>query len=385
MNEGLRAPALPPNALDKARALLGMSVHVEQWNYEATRDTIRHYAWGIGDDNPLYCDPEYAAKTRWGTIIAPPTFLYGIFDAVVAPGLPDIQWFYAGADWTFTRPVRRGDEITAEAAYASAKEVTGERVARMILQTGEVRYFDKSGSEVGRTLSHCFRVPRQSAEGGLRYEARRPHEYSRSDLEKIEQAVMNEYRRGAQTLYWEDAKEGEILPGTVRGPLTQIDMTAYYAGAVGTSGYKSTKLRWKYGHWARNMPDKLPNNYDPSYYGAATLPSIGHQDGKVAVLELGMPGPYDNGPQRIGFVTSCVTNWMGDDGFLREISVRIKLPVIFGDTTYTKGKVRKVHGGGRAGLVDVDVWAENQLGQITATGHAVIELPLRQGTKQIRA
>ncbi len=377
MNDGLSAPALPTDALEQARSMIGMEVRVEQWNYEATRDTIRHYAWGIGDDNPLYCDPAYAEKTKWGTIIAPPTFLYGIFDAVVAPGLPDIQWFYAGADWTFNRPVRRGDEITAKAAYVDAKEVSGERVSRMILQTGDVRYFDKGGGEVGRTLSHCFRVPRQSAHGGLRYQARGAHQYSRAELEEIERAVVNEYRRGAGDLNWETVKEGESLPGTVRGPLSQIDMTAYYAGAVGTSGYKSTKLRWKYGHWARNTPDKLPNNYDPSYYGASTLPSIGHQDGKVAVSELGMPGPYDNGPQRMGFIASCVTNWMGDSGFLREISVRVRLPVIFGDTTYTKGKVRGKRRVGGAPLVDVDLWAENQLGEITATGRAVVELPSR--------
>ena len=36
----------------------------EPWCYEATRDNIRHYAHGIGDDNPLWCDPGYAAKTQ---------------------------------------------------------------------------------------------------------------------------------------------------------------------------------------------------------------------------------------------------------------------------------------------------------------------------------
>ena len=37
---------------------------LEPWCYEATRDNIRHYAHGIGDDNPLWCDPDYAAKTK---------------------------------------------------------------------------------------------------------------------------------------------------------------------------------------------------------------------------------------------------------------------------------------------------------------------------------
>src|SRR5690606_38264631 len=135
---GLRAPTLTESALEEARSLLGMDIRVELWNHEATRDTIRHSAWGIGDEKPLCCGPECAAGTRWGGIIAPPTFLYGVFDAVVAPGLPDIQWFYSGADWTFHRPVRRGDEFTVDASYVDVREVGGKRVSRMLVQTGEV-------------------------------------------------------------------------------------------------------------------------------------------------------------------------------------------------------------------------------------------------------
>ncbi|MBA2936560.1 MaoC family dehydratase N-terminal domain-containing protein [Sphingomonas sp. CGMCC 1.13654] len=377
MADSLLAPSLDDSSYAQAKALLGTDIRIEQWNNEASRDTIRHYAWGIGDDNPLYSDPNYANNSRWGTIIAPPTFLYGIFDAVVAPGLPDIQWFYAGADWTFDRPLRRNEAIVAKAEYSGAKEVSGDQVSRMVLQTGDVSYWTEDGERVGQVFSHCFRVPRQSAEGGLRYEARPAATYTSQEMAEIEAAVMNEYRRGKEALFWEDVAVGEKLPGTARGPLIQIDMTAYYAGAVGTSGYKSTKLRWKYGHWARNSPELLPNNYDPSYYGAAVLPSIGHQDAKIAVSELGMPGPYDNGPQRIGFLSSCVTNWMGDDAEMRSLSVRLKKPVIFGDVTYTRGEVvgKRIDGG--RGLVEIMLSAVIQTGEVTATGRAVVELPLK--------
>ena len=90
-----------------------------------------------------------------------------------------------------------------------------------------------------------------------------------------------------------------------------------------------------------------------------------------------MPGPYDNGPQRIGMMANCLTNWMGDDGVLRRYSARLKLPVIFGDTTFTGGRVAGKRLDGERGLVDVEVWAQNQLGQRTAAGTAVIELPRR--------
>ena len=377
MNKMLLAPALEQDALAEARAMIGQEFRIEQWNYEASRDGIRHYAWGIGDDNPLWSDPAYAATTRHGGIVAPPTFLFGVFDAVVAPGLPDIHWFYSGADWTFHRPLRVGEPVTARAKLVDAKEVSGKMVQRMIVQTGEVTYAGAGGEVVGRVLSHCFRVPRPAAEGGLQYEYRPTPQYTDEDLQKIEATLLAEYVRGADTLYWDDVEPGMEIPSILRGPINRLDMTCYYAGAVGTSGYKSTKLKFKYAWLARHHPELLPNNYDPSYYAAAISPSIGHQDEAVAQHELGMPNAYDNGPQRIGMIASCLTNWIGDDGELRTLGVRLKLPVIFGDITTCKGRVtgKRIEAG--EALVDCDVWAENQLGQVTAKGTASAALQRR--------
>ena len=373
----LLRPTLDDEALARARSMIGMPIRVELWNHEASRDSIRHYAWGLGDDNPLWCDPAYAARTRWGGLIAPPTFFFGVFDAVVAPGLPDIQWYYSGIDAEFHAPMRRDTRFDVKAEYVDAREVSGRRVKRMLVQTGRVDYHDEYGQLLVRVMSHCFRVARLGAEGGLSYAPRAEHRYAPGELERIGDAILNEFRRGADTLHWDDVKVGDTMPGTVRGPINRLDMTCYYAGAVGTSGYKSTRLKWLYAHWARTAPERLPNNYDPSYYAAAVSPSIGHQDKEVATSELGMPGPYDNGPQRIGMMSTCLTNWMGDDGFLRRYSARLKLPVIFGDTTFTRGRVTgKRIEDGRA-LVDAEVWAENQLGETTAAGTAVIELPKR--------
>ncbi len=97
----------------------------------------------------------------------------------------------------------------------------------------------------------------------------------------------------------------------------------------------------------------------------------------IARAMIGTPGPYDNGPQRTGMCATCVTNWMGDDGFMREHSIRVKQPVIFGDTTFTGGRVtgKRVEGG--LSLVDCEVWAKNQFGQVTAGGRSVVELPRR--------
>lgn len=377
IEKDLLAPAIADDALGQAKALLGMPIRVEQYNYEATRDVIRHYSWGIGDDNPLYADPDYAKTTKWGGIIASPTFFFGLWDAVVAPGLPDVQWYYSGIDAEFYHPIRRNDTVTASAEYVDVQPLSGKTVSNMLVQTGDVRYHDQDGKLLTKVLSHCFRVARQSAKGGLSYAPRDKHVFTAEETAKIADAQVNEYVRGAQVLYWDDVEVGSALPGTVRGPINQQDMTSYYCGAVGTSGYKSTKLRWKYKHWANTSPEKLPNNYDKSYYGAAVLPSIGHQDAKVATVDLGMPGPYDNGPQRCGMMLTQVTNWMGDNGFVRQYSARLKLPVIFGDCNYFKGKVTGKRLEDGMALLDLELWGDNQFGQLTIKGSAVVELPRR--------
>jgi hypothetical protein len=40
-------------------------------------DAFRHVAIAYGDDNALWCDPGYAAGTRWGGLIAPPPLAGG--------------------------------------------------------------------------------------------------------------------------------------------------------------------------------------------------------------------------------------------------------------------------------------------------------------------
>ena len=71
-------PKITDEGLDSLKRRLGVEIagSAEPWCYEATRDNIRHYAHGIGDDNPLWCDPEYAANSRFGGIVSCPSFLF---------------------------------------------------------------------------------------------------------------------------------------------------------------------------------------------------------------------------------------------------------------------------------------------------------------------
>ena len=67
----------------EAEKMIGVPLRRNEWRWfeEASKDAIRHYCTGYGEDNPLYLDPEYGKKSVWKGTIAPPTFLYAI-DAI---------------------------------------------------------------------------------------------------------------------------------------------------------------------------------------------------------------------------------------------------------------------------------------------------------------
>src|SRR5947208_2973854 len=65
--------ALSDEDIERAKLLVGVDVasHFREHLTSATEDAVHNFAHGMGDDNPLYCDPDYGAGTRWGSQIAP--------------------------------------------------------------------------------------------------------------------------------------------------------------------------------------------------------------------------------------------------------------------------------------------------------------------------
>src|SRR3546814_18396124 len=63
---------------DLATAQIGIPQRrfVKAFNETATTDGMRHFAFGlVGDDNPLWHDPDYAKNTRWRGPVAHPLFI----------------------------------------------------------------------------------------------------------------------------------------------------------------------------------------------------------------------------------------------------------------------------------------------------------------------
>ena len=141
-------PRITEGALEELRSRLGVKISrdPEPWCFEATRDNIRHYAQGIGDDNPLWCEPDYGVQTKYNSIIALPSFLFAtsrIASGYVG-GLPGIHAMWAGADWKWHQPVFRNDEITTESFLKDLIEHDTKFAGRAIQQIYHVDFFNQN-------------------------------------------------------------------------------------------------------------------------------------------------------------------------------------------------------------------------------------------------
>jgi acyl dehydratase len=113
-------------------------------------------------------------------------------------------------------------------------------------------------------------------------------------------------------------------------------------------------------------------------YGVPDVPERVHWDVDFA-REVGVPGAYDYGPQRISWFGNVMTNWIGDDGFLSLLDVQVRRFNLLGDTTWVRGTVTDRFERDGKQLVACDLWAENQRGETTAQGKAEAILPSREG------
>jgi len=77
----------------------------------------------------------------------------------------------------------------------------------------------------------------------------------------------------------------------------------------------------------------------------------------------------------LGFawVAPMVTNWMGDNGFLRKLDVQVRAPGLYGDIVTYEGSVTEKDEDRAA--VTIDITGTNQSGQVSTKGTAIVELP----------
>lgn len=360
-----QTPVLTDEMLEEARAVIGHDLRWQRGTVQVTTDEIRRYARMIGSENPLFLDEEYARRSRWGGPIAPPTLIHCAGDPQIGPGMRGLQWLYSGADWTWRHPVRDGDVVTGRGRLVDVIEKKGSTANRFALEIGEIAYRNQRDQIVAVCNTVMARTPRARAEGGMKYQKRAPA-YTSEDLESIERQIVAHRPRGADTLYWEDVAVDQAFGPVHYGPLRWVDIalggSVIFDVSPGAHVYQLLRRR-------RHPGDTY---IDPES-GVQDHPHRGHWEEYMA-YEVGMPAPYDLGPDRIGWVVRALTDWMGDDAFLTRLSIRLRRPNVVGDVTRIVGKITRTYQEHGLSLADLDVHGENQEGEASMLGTATWSL-----------
>jgi len=138
----------------------------------------------------------------------------------------------------------------------------------------------------------------------------------------------------SRKLYFEAVRVGEELPALTKTPVDRVQL-ARYAGASG---------------------DFNPVHVDETY-----------------AKSLGMPSVYAPGMLIMGFLGQLVSDW-ARGAQLRRYSVKFSKIVWPGDTVVCKGRVTERWGDEGRYFAELDVWAENQKGELVLRGGAQIQL-----------
>jgi acyl dehydratase len=86
-----------------------------------TATEVELYAQITGDRNPLHFDADFAARTRFGGLVAQGGITAGMLNALVAMDLPGAGTVFMSQSLKYLAPAYLGDTLTAEVEVLSLK------------------------------------------------------------------------------------------------------------------------------------------------------------------------------------------------------------------------------------------------------------------------
>jgi acyl dehydratase len=383
---------LTDESFERSRARTGIPLRTNPPHVtEVTADATRHFAYGYGDDNPLYCDPGYGKDTRWGGLIAPPNFTYCMGENAAPPLAPGqrqalqgdpfagLGSYQAAMEFEYYRPLVAGDRCRAVRAQVGVQDKQGRFGGRAAHVTHDFLYANGNGQIVTIQRGTWINAERQASKD--RSHDRQPVSfgpYTSEEIAQIDAAYDAETRRGSQTRYFEDVEVGEEIQPRVKGPLVVTDLIVWHVGwgmqltppgAFGIARKVRRKAPGLYPPNGRNVPDTVQRlHWDPA-----------------RAQELGIPMSYDYGAMREAWLTHALTDWMGDDGWLARLRCQHRKFNYIGDTTWIRGKVTGKVTAGDRNEVHLEVSCWNQRGEQTTPGTAVVLLPTRDRPVELPA
>lgn len=376
---------LTDHDIERSKLLLGIDLASRDTEqiHTATADNIRCFAYGCGSDNPLHVDPEYAAGTRWGSVIAP-TMMAGVINKPLLGDPMDaeikaqtksmfrgIHVFISGGEWLFYKPIYPGDTIYCfqgvESIEVQPSEFAGRKVNRI---TRQVK-INQRAEVVAVYRYREILTERKTAREKGKYSALEPGKYDDEAIAKIDEIYAQDNPRGSDSWYFDDVQVGETLRPSASGPLTTTDVVTFHAGGYGWVPYGLRVGRMWHKNKKRIAPFYVKNE--------AGIPDVAqrlHWDSEWAKA-IGNPMAYDYGVMRENYIYRYLTDLAGDGGWVYRQYDEIRKFNYIGDTQFISGEVVGKRQEAGLNLVDIKVKMTNQRGEETVFCDASIALPSR--------
>jgi len=389
--EAAEKAAITDEGVARLRARIGLAhPHTQPPHYRfPNEDTFRHVAEAYGDDNPLWCDPDHADRSRWGGPIAPPHLVGGDTligeDEIVEldPATRELMRgdpirgahaFYSGSFREWWSPLRPGMRVTRRNALVGAHDKRSDFAARAIHEWSAEVFAARGGPVLSAQYRLMIRTERTRAAARSKYDDTEIRPYTDEELARIDAAYAAEpdARRGLEPRYWEDVAVGDEVGPLVKGPLRVTDMVCWHVGmGMGLYGVKALRL----GYQQRR---RMPRFFRPDDLNIPDVQQRVHWDPEWA-RRAGNPASYDYGRMRETWLIHLCTDWMGDDGWLWKLDCEFRRFNYVGDTHWMRGRITdRFLAQGNRPAVALDIWGENQRGETTTPGHATILLPSRE-------
>ena len=369
--------------LAKDRAALGKwaASRNQEWISTATPEAIRNFAHSYGDDNPLFTDPGYGPRTRWGSQVAPQIMAAVLNAPLRGDRLPKelrggsyrgIHAFVSGGTWDWYRPIYPGDTLYSFSGLESVQEKTSEFAGRSVIRVLRDVKINQRAEVVGVYRTLVIYTERKKAREKGKYSSIPEPSYTKDDIAALDEVYAAEKVRGGEPRYWEDVVVGEDMGRMAKGPLTTTDMVVCHAGGYGFTPYGLKTGRMNYQNRLR-----IPAFYIDNEYGVPDVAQRVHWDNEWAKA-IGNPRAYDYGVLRECWIHHFLTDWMGDGAFVVRQHDEIRKFNYQGDIQYLTGTVEGKRQEDGLMLVDVAVEVRNQRGETTAQADATISLPSRE-------
>ena len=297
-------------------------------SFRVRAEDIIRFADSIEDGNPIFGDEPAARATRYGGLVAPPTFLRSCYAGPprVRVEVPFTASVDGGSEWEYFEPVRPGDTITVTSKFVDFSEKHG-RLGKMLMAIRELRYVNQFDAVVAleRNTAVLYNPPGD--------ESRANRVWGVDDEERTPPGGL------PAQVYFDDVEEGMELPTLRKDPTTR-QLVKYAAASV-------------------EYPEI---HYDLPRAKAAGLPDVIVQ-----------------GSLKHAFLGHLVTEWMGEGGTLKKLNVQYRGMDVPGKPVYCKGVVTRKYVENGEHLVECDIWMETSEGEKTTPGSALVSLPRRGG------